>query len=703
MEKEEKQKRQRVTLAFKSIFFIFYNKLHFLSTLNMQAQTAEKANAYNAPDKGSTGGGGGENVDTMLDFNSLQYEMYPDLSVAVERSYKYQYFQLNEYVVRNSSAIEAICVFNTGSDFIDGRNSYFVFELQQKFENIATADYTPAVNGLGNSLAPVYSPANVNAFPRGWIFGPHGSAFNLIRRVIIEDRAGNELERVEDTNVLVANLLKWMQSDKWLKKYGFLFRYGHCDYNCFRNRAGVDFPGFFTALDGNSTIQIAESNNWARMVLPLRFFSGLFDYDQLLPSQLMGGLRLRITFETDLNKCFVWVNGANTINGALRPGVAYNPSQGSDLIYAPSYNPSSRMDQITFDQAPQSLVQEAAQWQVLDKVQLGFAANAQISYTAANKMVTIAVAGATDIISARYFQVGDLIFVGEAGDPAFQGVVVAIDNRPSNNALGNNEIRFIISMTYDRSANIDRAAANRTLVRHRICSKHPLQVLPDVARISNYSYVISRPRIVVDSVRLSDSIQRELNERSANDGLEICYRTWWSNSFSFNNISEINAETRKAVSRCFQAFGRLTRRSGTSSEEQGRDSMGCYPVSNAKEFQWRCGNLYFPNQKLAQNNTGDQLVLEAFMHANRMFGKGKETWWENSIGYEDLLHAPHMLIYPVDLERTTVQDLSGLPLNNSRVLNLNLVMNNTDNYDLIIYMQYLRIARVFLDNTEIEE
>jgi hypothetical protein len=119
--------------------------------------------------------------------------------------------------------------------------------------------------------------------------------------------------------------------------------------------------------------------------------------------------------------------------------------------------------------------------------------------------------------------------------------------------------------------------------------------------------------------------------------------------------------------------------------------------------------------------------------------------------------SPQINIFPLDLERSTVQDLSGLPLNNSRVLNFQwkqipgtdllkdigqnrpvtvpphapqhvldgatLANSNfheltyeqfgtdsskstgwsNDTFDVNLFMQYLKVARVFIDNIQVEE
>jgi hypothetical protein len=59
-----------------------------------------------------------------------------------------------------------------------------------------------------------------------------------------------------------------------------------------------------------------------------------------------------------------------------------------------------------------------------------------------------------------------------------------------------------------------------------------------------------------------------------------------------------------------------------------------------------------------------------------------------------------------DLERSSVQNLTGIPINNSRVVELMLStrngMLNTD-LELQTFLFYVRLVRVFLNNVEVEE
>lgn len=648
----------------------------------MQGESSEQQLRNDLRKQNSSGAG--ETVDTMLEFNSLQYNMWPDLTVCVDRTMKNSYFQTSEYT---SDQKTGFCILNTGSDFIQGRTSYLVFDLE--LENVP-----PGVVPL---------------------WGAAGSAYNLIRRLTITDRSGNELERVRNVGRLVNLQMRHTQSSAFLDSVGSCFlnpheiKKDHCISSAYAKTRSVDVEiksvgslapsyqqklvfkrndgeyanvslgsGLYNIDESNQTVYNneniqqeinqahdtavptniflrygrdracrAEASDYSvsgrRWCLPLRFMSGLFDYDQLLPMQLTSGLRLE----------FEWEN----VRDAFR-------------------------------------------------------------------------------------------FVGVRGADGF--------NEP------------------------------------------PIPATPNMDSIK---YYIKNARIVTDSCKLTDSVVQELNSRSAQNGLEIVYRTFFTTVASpARGTQELNIESRKAVSRCFGAMAAFYRNYHDAQERYARDYNETLPM-NALEWQWRAGNLYFPNQMMKATGANNEIKLksmasETFMHVMRMFYKIKHTYEEPHVSianYSDQfhgpgpshphfvpipdtiatpvaptntwhyptpikrIHSPQTNLYPLDLERSTVQDLSGLPLNNSRVLNFQwkqipgtdmlddigiskphdsgthswravadglympcdhfkaIVQDQFDDaaaksdgytrdtFDVNLFMQYLKVARVFIDNIQVEE
>jgi hypothetical protein len=221
---------------------------------------------------GDNGGGdGADTVEGLLELNKLNYDMFPDLSVAVARTTKQQQFQQRNY---SSESRNAVCTFNTGSDYINGKESYLAFTLR----------YTTTANGNGG---PTDIPPTR---PDTFTFGHRGSALNLIQDIVIQDRAGNELERVTGVNI-IANMRQWLMSPGWRRTNGLMFG---CYIPAAPGQASPDpdeiLPGF------NNTAGTPIVHAGSRFAIPLFLISGLFDINKLLPSTLMTGLQIQITF-----------------------------------------------------------------------------------------------------------------------------------------------------------------------------------------------------------------------------------------------------------------------------------------------------------------------------------------------------------------------------------------------------------------------
>lgn len=503
--------------------------------------------------------GKSQNMDTMLEFNALSYEMEPDLSVCVERTFKEHPFQKNTYTQGET----AFCVSNSGADFIDGRNSYLAFNIEcVQSEKLGT---TGAVEGF-HVLGPEFQRL--------------GSVLDCIRSITLTDRAGNEIERIRDVGRLSNALLRNTYSPEWFAVHGAQLGARKSESNASTDSVlRADF--YPVHYDNDSHNADTPLNAVGRgFVIPLRFLAGIFDFNQLLPAQLMSGLRFEIQFQTP-ERSFSY------------PG----------------------------------------------------------------------------------------------GDP------------------------------------------------------------------ESYTFRFENVRLVLDSVKLTDSISRELNERAANDGLEIMYRTWWTSNYVGTSTSTYNVEVRKAVSRAFGALAHFEPEHNTTSAESIAD-VNATARYDFKEWQWRAGNQYYPHQRLrdrkSDNTTGDFADgsvtssvsrpgptlggMETYNHIQRLFGKNSKSYSENDMnpafynhypdyevtqfqnpsltldnysliaenrGYVD--SRPAYALIPLDLERSTVQDLSGVPLNNSRVLALDFILNSPQAGTVTIWLQHLKVARVFMDNTEIEE
>lgn len=169
----------------------------------------------------------------LINVNNLQYNLKPDLSVCVSNTSTSQFFQNQSYAAGSTM----VCILNTGSSFVYGPNSSLVWDVKN-------------VTGSGNF--------NFGAAECG------GTSANLISRVTIMSRSGVVLERIDGSNVLSAIKVIYNRSLGWNTSIG--------------QAAGIG-----RGIGAGAT---------ARFVVPMSLLSGLFAYENLLPSALMSGLRI---------------------------------------------------------------------------------------------------------------------------------------------------------------------------------------------------------------------------------------------------------------------------------------------------------------------------------------------------------------------------------------------------------------------------
>jgi len=279
------------------------------------------------------------------------------------------------------------------------------------------------------------------------------------------------------------------------------------------------------------------------------------------------------------------------------------------------------------------------------------------------------------------------------------------------------------------------------------------------------SYEITNPYFVLASVQLSDSIQRALNELSATNGLEIVYCDWEQTpQQNGTSLLNVNLEIRKSCSRALKAFARIRAVGGVGTNaiypDGQRDSFRAEAGFTLKEYQWQLGSLYFPQQpvKGGVENDPDMCGVETYCHLldacdkfhgtarqpymtfrgdidtrepkNRLSERAKVSayyedveqgqWFSNAQGVRgSFMNDAHTI--GVTLERSTMFNLAGVPVNNSRVLALRATLSDEHSKELNpvlqaktkidsspirqvdVFLKYVKLARVFLNNVEVEQ
>ena len=205
-------------------------------------------------------------------------------------------------------------------------------------------------------------------------------------------------------------------------------------------------------------------------------------------------------------------------------------------------------------------------------------------------------------------------------------------------------------------------------------------------------YQISDLRFSVDTVDLTDDTQRVLNKESANDGLEYSYeRVYTAISQVPSNQLQLSMQVRKAVSQaCFATA--LT----MSNAQRSNVTLDSFKTVDFvyKSYQYRLGSLYFPNQRV-ETSAAD--ITEAFTLTMATYDKLRHPYAESSISVANYKLGQSILA--TSFEKDMSLNMSGLPINNSRVLELNLEYTAVaEPLDVVVFLQYCAVARTFIDN-----
>jgi len=517
----------------------------------------------------------------LIAVNDLMYVLEPDLSVASNKTHKNHFFQQSEY----SGGSNAICILNSGADYIDTRRSWLQFDVELTVDDVVPPTIAAPDNGVDHPENDVCHAS----------FGAHGSACNLIQSILISTRSGDELAHLFEFGLMQNMLIPLAYGREWMDGPGKLMGMGGGIQN--KDRGGFG--------EGGSK----------RFCIPMYCLAPLFGYGRLMPSMLMSGLRIEINF--------------------AEPAKAY-------------------------------------------------------------QMVT-----------------------------------------------SNRVTRFINNPVISRP--VERKS----------------------------SYKIKSPQFVLSSVQLSDSIQRALNELSATNGLEIVYTDYAHTNGGQSITSDINTEIRKSCSRALKAFARVRNVGYDTSKtldwtrynandptgkgmESSNDSFRAEQEFPFTEYQWQLGSLYFPQQPVTGAGNTDELkrkscAVSSYAHLleavdkyqdnaaifNTFTGvptggsKAGDDYYSQSTrlsysgGDRETMHGfnGRQTTLAVTLERSTMFNLAGVPVNNSRVLALRAKLDPTitdlrSHYvtlekdgrrslnfkrDLHIFLKYVKLARVFLNNVEVEQ
>jgi len=211
-------------------------------------------------------------------------------------------------------------------------------------------------------------------------------------------------------------------------------------------------------------------------------------------------------------------------------------------------------------------------------------------------------------------------------------------------------------------------------------------------------YTVSNIALVTDSIMMTDDVQRTINTESAKNGLEVCYdRVFTAQTAMAINASSANISVRKAVSQCKIAYTVCMDK--TKVLDVSADSFLSVPF-DATSWQYRIGSLYLPREQIQTDGTIND-ATESYLQQLQTWQKLKNTCEESSVSLDDFKNVSGVLA--ASFERDQELELSALPVNNSRTVELDVQFSTVTSANLtrqlVTFLQYCSVSRSFIDST----
>ena len=202
-------------------------------------------------------------------------------------------------------------------------------------------------------------------------------------------------------------------------------------------------------------------------------------------------------------------------------------------------------------------------------------------------------------------------------------------------------------------------------------------------------YTISDPILSLDTFLLNDGASKKLNEISARNGLEYVFKSHHAITDSFST-SSTNIDVNKAVSRALGAMAISRKQSDIG--VVANDSLKS-ETFNFSQSQWRLGSSYFPHQPLSD----DREHYWNTLYTTEKLGSAHPS----SVSLAD--YTSDYGVLTANLERSNVLAHSGSPINNSISLSLDARFKDVHARQMVVFLEYVSIARIFISNTSLLE
>jgi hypothetical protein len=212
------------------------------------------------------------------------------------------------------------------------------------------------------------------------------------------------------------------------------------------------------------------------------------------------------------------------------------------------------------------------------------------------------------------------------------------------------------------------------------------------------TFTISDPQLLYSCTELNDPTASMLMKNSAETGLEYTFPSYFATTLAFNQ-TQLNEQVKKSVSQCTRVFATVYDTSGASSvntpANDGYKSIDA--TTHLVDFQFRVGSSYYPQQSVTNKEVA-KYISDATFDKNRDIRSNP-----SSVSAADYNTGGKFMVgHP--LETDDRLNLSGIPLNNSSVLELRLGLANAGavTRELNLFIEYISVARTFINKTSIK-
>ena len=215
-------------------------------------------------------------------------------------------------------------------------------------------------------------------------------------------------------------------------------------------------------------------------------------------------------------------------------------------------------------------------------------------------------------------------------------------------------------------------------------------------------YHIKDISFMLDTVELSDETQKTINMESADNGLEwVTPRIYTAKTAMPTGQTQLSIQVRKSCSQATMAYTVLQ---DSTSVTQGVNTQlvdsfsGDPPPANSNvSWQYRIGSLFFPQQPITE---WASRPIESYYEALYAFDKTKHPYHEGSVTFNDF--STDECVLAMTASKNDDLFLSGLPINNSRVLEFNYTDGGSvGDRTVTSFLEYIQVCKCYIDNVAV--